>query len=70
MSARDPEAAVSRCSKLPELLDQIVSALLKQRRYVEPERLRSLEVQHQLELGRLLDWQIGWFFAAEDAVDV
>ena len=33
---------------------------------VETERLGGLEIDHQLELGRLHDWQIVGFGAAED----
>ena len=36
------------------------------RRHFEAERLRGLEVDHQLELGRLLNRQIGRSFAFED----
>jgi len=36
---------------------------------VSPERLRRLEVDHQLELGRLLDGQVGGLGALEDLID-
>jgi hypothetical protein len=36
----------------------------------ESERLRRLEVDDQLELGRLLHRQVGWLLAFEDAVYV
>jgi hypothetical protein len=39
-------------------------------RYRKSERLRSLEINDQLELGRLLDRQIGGPFTFEDAADV
>jgi len=35
-------------------------------RHSEAERVGGLEVDDQLELGRLLDRQIGWLGAAED----
>jgi hypothetical protein len=32
--------------------------------------LRPLEIDHQLKLGPLLDWQIGWFCSLQDFIDV
>ena len=37
---------------------------------VRPERLRGLEVDDQLVLGRRLHRQVGRFLALEDAIDV
>src|SRR5262249_29589529 len=34
------------------------------------ERFCSFEVDHQLELGWLHDWQVGWLLAFENAADV
>src|SRR5262249_26145360 len=43
----------------------------KQRlRYGQAEHLRGFQVDHQLELGRLLDRQVAWFRALENAIDV
>ena len=39
-------------------------------RHSQSERLGSLEVDHQLELDRGLDWKFAWFCALEDAVDI
>jgi hypothetical protein len=39
-------------------------------RYGEPERLGGLEVDHQVELGRLLDRQIGGFCTLQDSSGV
>src|SRR5262249_15381552 len=36
----------------------------------EPERLRSLEIDHQIVLGRVLHRQVGGLLALEDAIDV
>ena len=48
------------------LLDHLVGAVLsRNRRHVEAERLGSLEVDHQLELGRQLDGKVGRFCAFE-----
>ena len=45
------------------LLDHLVGAGEQRRRNVDAKRLRGLEIDHQLELGRLLDRQIGGLFA-------
>jgi hypothetical protein len=39
-------------------------------RHGEVERLRGLEVDHELELGRLHDWQIGRFLTLENSPNV
>jgi hypothetical protein len=39
----------------PELLDQLVREDEQPRRYFNPERLGSSEIDHQLELGGLLN---------------
>ena len=49
--------------------DDLVRAREQRRRDREPERLRCLEVDHQLELGRLLDGKITGLGACEDLVD-
>jgi hypothetical protein len=43
-----------------ELLDHLIRAPQERRRDRQAERLGRLEVDHQLELRRLLDGQIGW----------
>ena len=52
------------------LFDDFVGGSEQRRRHVEAERLGSLEVDHQLELRRLLDRQLLRFGSLEDAVDV
>ena len=42
----------------PKSLDHLIRPLQQRRRHRQPERLGSLEVDDQLELGRLLDGQV------------
>jgi hypothetical protein len=51
-------------------LDHLVRALLQKPRHVEAEGLRGLEIDDQLELGRLHDGQIAGFFPSENASDI
>jgi hypothetical protein len=50
---------VSKCTNTSEqksdLFDNLVGEREQRRRHVEAERLGSLEVDYQFELGRLLD---------------
>ena len=50
--------------------DDLVGAGEQRGRHLEAERLRSLEVDHQLVLHRRLHRQIGRFLALEDAIDI
>src|SRR5262249_6475703 len=40
------------------------------RRHLKTERLRGLQIDHQLVLVRRLHRQVGWLFALEDAADI
>ncbi len=51
------------------LLDHLVGPQQQRLRDREPERLRSLRVDDQLELDWLLDRKVGGFCALEDFVD-
>src|SRR5262249_5742973 len=50
--------------------DHFVGNLLKLPRNLKAERLRSLEINRWLELGRLLDWEIARFGALQILVHV
>ena len=50
--------------------NHLVGAGEQRWRHVEAERLCGLEIDHQLELGRLLYRQVGRLLALEDAADV
>jgi hypothetical protein len=45
------------------LLDHLVSGNEQSLRHRDAERLRSLEINHQVEFRRLFDWEIRWFSA-------
>src|SRR5262245_13232175 len=51
-------------------LDHLVGALLKEQRHVEAKRLGGLEIDGQLELGRLLDRKVRRRGPLEDAINI
>src|SRR5262252_10485282 len=50
--------------------DHFVGAGKQHRRHVEAERLSGLEIDDQLELGWLLDWQVCGLSTPENLVDI
>src|SRR6266849_9947573 len=58
------------CRSPGALLNHLIGAQQQRLRDREAEGLGDLEVDHQLELGRLFDRQVTWFCALEDLVDV
>ena len=52
------------------LFDHLVSGRVRRRRHGEAERLGGLEVDYQLEFGRLLHGEIGRLRALKNLVDV
>ena len=58
-------------ARLHASFNHFVGALLKRcHRHVEAKRRGGLEVDHQLELGRLFDREIGWICPAQDFGDL
>ena len=52
------------------LTNHLVRQDEERRRESDPERLGGLEIDHQLELGRLYHWQVGGFGTLENFADV
>src|SRR5215470_16881310 len=55
---------------LAHSFDDLVGERKQRLRKVEAERVCGFEVNHEFELGGLIDWNISWFNAAEDLVHV
>src|SRR5262245_29694816 len=52
------------------LLDDLVGRGKQRLRNGQADRLRGLEIDNQLILGRRLHRHVGWLLALEDAIDV
>src|SRR5262252_7192913 len=51
-------------------LNHLVGAGEQRRRYLDAECLRAFHIDHQLELDRRLDRQLGGPLATENAIDI
>ena len=50
--------------------DHLVGGSLQRQRHGDAKRLRGLEIDDELEFGRLLHRKVAGFFTFEDAIDV
>jgi hypothetical protein len=62
-------ADVSRCSK-SRSLNHLVGAAKQRRWDFEAKGPRRLEIDDQFEMGRLLDWEVGWPGTLQDFVNI
>ena len=69
------KSAITGCEHMqhhvcPDSLDHLVGELLEMQRHVDPECARGFEVDHQVELGRFLDGEIGGLRTLQDSMHV
>jgi hypothetical protein len=69
-SERRTQAAAAGASSSGRSLDDVVRLRQQRRRDREAERFRGLEVDHQLELCRLLDGKVSRLGTFQDFVDI
>src|SRR4029077_20935529 len=62
----EPQCDIFRCSRL---FDHLVGSGEEHRRNSEAKRLRRLEIDYQLEGGRLFDRESCWILTLENAID-
>ena len=68
-NAKSMSAWVCQQQTFSLLLNHLVGAAKQDCWHLQPHRLRRLEIDHQLELGRLLDGQLGRIRPFENLVD-
>jgi hypothetical protein len=54
----------------PCLFDHLIGAGEQRGRHGKAKRPGGSEIDHQLDLGRLLDWQVRWLLAFQDATGI
>ena len=59
-----------RDRSLSDLLDDLVGGGEQRWRHGEADGLGGLQVDDELELGRLQNWQVGWLLTLEDTAGV
>jgi hypothetical protein len=64
-----PADRASFAWRLPSF-DDLVGEREERRRDLQVKRLGGLEVDYQLVLSRLLDWEVGRFLPLQDAIDI
>jgi len=64
-----PASSAGRAVAWPSF-DHLVGAGKQRWRHVKAKSLGGFEVNYQLQLGRLLNWQIAGCFASKDAIDI
>src|SRR5262249_679238 len=68
-----PLSATSGCEQSQQtnsLFDHLVGSYQQLVRHLKAERLRTFAIDHQLELGRLLDRKVAWLRSPQDAIDI
>ena len=56
--------------QLGHLIDHLVGAAEQREREGNAERFGGLEIEDQLDLGGLLNGQVGWLFTLENAAGI
>src|SRR5262245_23727345 len=60
---------ICNSGRSPASLDYLVGAGEQRGRHFEAERLGGREINHEIELGRLLDRKVGWPHPMQNLVD-
>jgi hypothetical protein len=68
MCHSQPTGVPTHRSKSSALFDHFIGAGEQRRWHREAERPGRDEIDHEIELGRLLDWDVGRFYVAQNLV--